>query len=96
MANGMNPNLNYNPTVFRTFWQKIVDYDMTDVDVRYDVPHMMAKRIRVQKSPSIASKARETDEETMKNYNGLNLHQRSDERPDEASVVSMPSFVEKI
>ena len=91
----MNPNLNYNPTVFRTFWQKIVDYDMTDVDVRYDVP-LKAKRVRVQKSPSIISKARETDEETMKDYGGLVLHQRTDERPEEASVVSMPSFVHKI
>ena len=67
----MNPNLNYNPTVFRTFWQKIVDYDMTDVDVRYDVP-LKAKRVRVQKSPSVKSKA--SDDETVKDYGGLVLH----------------------
>jgi hypothetical protein len=39
----LNPNVNYNPTIFRTFWQKVVDLDMTEVDVRYDAPLKVSK-----------------------------------------------------
>ena len=60
----MNSNINYNSTVFRTFWQKVVDNDMTDIDVRYDAPlKVNQKELKALKNTQ-TSKARETDEET--------------------------------
>ena len=45
--NGLNPNPKYTPVIFNTFWQKVVDKDLTEMDVRYET-HLNPEPIQVQ------------------------------------------------
>ena len=44
--NGLDPNPKYSSTIFTTFWQKVVDKDLTEIDIRYET-HLNPEPIQV-------------------------------------------------